>query len=42
MRNRRNPYPALLVAALIPALVLGGVWKVAESRQPPLKPSEPG
>ena len=35
MPTRRNPYPALLVAAMIPALVLGGVWKLAESRQPP-------
>lgn len=35
MAGSRNPYPALLVVAALPALVLGLVWKVADSRQPP-------
>ncbi len=30
--RRRNPYPALAVAALVPALVLGGLWKLADSQ----------
>ena len=34
MVRRRNPYPGLVVVALVPALVLGGCWKFAESRTP--------
>lgn len=32
MTRRRNPYPALVVAALVPALVLGGCWRFADGR----------
>lgn len=34
MPRRRNPYPALLVAALVPAAVLGGCWRLAAARVP--------
>ncbi|HAP75483.1 MAG TPA: hypothetical protein DCR14_05310 [Acidimicrobiaceae bacterium] len=34
MARRRNPYPALVVAALIPAVLLGGCWQFAQSRVP--------
>ncbi len=30
----RNPYPALVVAALMPGLLLGAIWKYAESKRP--------
>lgn len=36
MQPSRNPYPALFIAALLPALLLTGIWKFAEGRQPPL------
>lgn len=32
MARRRNPLPGLVVAALIPALLLGGCWRVASGR----------
>ena len=32
--RRHNPYPGLLVAAMIPALVIGAVWKVADHFAP--------
>jgi D-alanyl-D-alanine carboxypeptidase/D-alanyl-D-alanine-endopeptidase (penicillin-binding protein 4) len=32
---RHNPYPALFVVALVPALLIGGVWKLADRLQPP-------
>lgn len=32
--RRRNPYPALIVVALIPAAALGGIWRAADSLQP--------
>lgn len=35
MRGRPNPYPALAVVTLVPALALGAIWKVADDRQPP-------
>ena len=31
MARRRNPYPALVLAALVPALALGGCWRFAEA-----------
>lgn len=34
MARRRNPYPALVVAALVPALALGGCWRFASGRAP--------
>lgn len=34
MARRRNPYPALVVAALVPALALGGCWSFASGRAP--------
>ncbi len=34
MGRRRNPYPTLVAAALAPALLLGGCWRVAGSRAP--------
>ncbi|MEY2755873.1 MAG: putative D-alanyl-D-alanine carboxypeptidase [Actinomycetota bacterium] len=34
MARRRNPYPALVVAALVPALALGGCWNFASGRAP--------
>ncbi len=30
----RNPYPALVVAALAPGLLLGAIWKYAEGKRP--------
>ena len=33
-RRRRNPYPGLVVAALVPALVLGSCWRFADGRTP--------
>jgi len=33
--RRRNPYPGLLAVALLPALALGGFWRLAEGRVPP-------
>jgi serine-type D-Ala-D-Ala carboxypeptidase/endopeptidase (penicillin-binding protein 4) len=32
--RRRNPYPALVVVALVPALLLGGCWRFADGRAP--------
>lgn len=32
---RRNPYPGLIIVASIPALLLGGLWRMADARQPP-------
>jgi D-alanyl-D-alanine carboxypeptidase/D-alanyl-D-alanine-endopeptidase (penicillin-binding protein 4) len=32
--RRRNPYPALVVLALVPALLLGGCWRLADGRAP--------
>lgn len=34
MARRRNPYPALVAVALLPALVLGGCWRFADGRAP--------
>ena len=34
MARRRNPYPALVVAALIPALALGALWQFATGKKP--------
>lgn len=34
MGRRRNPYPALVIAALVPALALGGCWRFADGRAP--------
>jgi D-alanyl-D-alanine carboxypeptidase/D-alanyl-D-alanine-endopeptidase (penicillin-binding protein 4) len=34
MARRRNPYPGLVVVALVPALLLGGCWKFADGRSP--------
>lgn len=34
MARRRNPYPALVVAALVPALALAGCWRFAAGRAP--------
>lgn len=34
MARRRNPYPALIIAALVPAVALTALWKFAESQQP--------
>lgn len=31
-RRRRNPYPGLLAVALVPALLLAGCWRFADSR----------
>ncbi|MGB8857851.1 MAG: D-alanyl-D-alanine carboxypeptidase [Ilumatobacteraceae bacterium] len=33
-RRRRNPYPGLIVVALVPALLLGGCWRFADGRTP--------
>ena len=33
--HRRNPYPGLILVALIPALLLGGLWQLAFHLQPP-------
>ena len=33
-RRRRNPFPALIVLATLPALALGGCWRFAEGRTP--------
>ncbi len=32
MAHRRNPYPGLVVLALLPALLLGGCWRFAAAR----------
>lgn len=32
--RRRNPYPGLVLAALVPALLLGGCWRFADGRAP--------
>ena len=32
--RRRNPYPILVVAALVPVFVLGGCWRFADNRVP--------
>ncbi|MCE9622496.1 MAG: D-alanyl-D-alanine carboxypeptidase/D-alanyl-D-alanine-endopeptidase [Actinomycetia bacterium] len=34
MARRRNPYPALIIAALIPAVALGGLWQFADGQKP--------
>ncbi|MEZ5272824.1 MAG: D-alanyl-D-alanine carboxypeptidase/D-alanyl-D-alanine-endopeptidase [Ilumatobacteraceae bacterium] len=34
MARRRNPFPALVVVALLPALALGGCWQFAKGRAP--------
>lgn len=34
MASRRNPYPALVVVALIPALALGALWQYAGGKKP--------
>ncbi len=34
MVRRRNPYPALVVVAVVPALLLGGCWRFADGRAP--------
>lgn len=34
MASRRNPYPALIIAALLPAVALGGLWRFASGQKP--------
>src|SRR3954468_21433174 len=34
MARRRNPFPALIAVALVPALLLGGCWRFAASNVP--------
>ncbi len=34
MPSHRNPYPALIVAALVPAVALGGLWQFANNQKP--------
>ncbi len=34
MARRRNPYPALVIAALLPAAALAGLWQFADGQQP--------
>lgn len=34
MPSRRNPYPALAIAALLPAVALGGLWQFASNQKP--------
>ena len=34
MARRRNPYPALVIVALIPALALGALWQFANGKKP--------
>ena len=34
MPRRRNPYPGLVLVALVPALLLGGCWRFADGRVP--------
>lgn len=34
MARRRNPFPALVVLAILPALALGGCWRFAAGRAP--------
>lgn len=34
MARRRNPYPGLVVVALVPALLLGGCWRFADGKAP--------
>ena len=34
MTTRRNPYPGLVIAALLPAVLLGGLWQFAGSQEP--------
>ena len=38
MARRRNPYPALVALALVPALALGGCWRLAAGRAPEATP----
>jgi len=33
-RRRRNPFPALVVLAVLPAVALGGCWRFADGRTP--------
>ena len=41
MARRRNPFPGLVVAALLPAVLLGGCWRIAEGRVPPALQLDP-
>lgn len=41
MTRRRNPYPALVVLALLPALLLAGCWRFADGRSPDEAAVEP-
>ena len=34
MARRRNPYPVLIIAALVPAVALGGLWQFADGKKP--------
>ena len=34
MARRRNPFPALVAIALVPAVALGGCWRFADERAP--------
>ena len=34
MARRRNPYPGLVAVALVPALILGGCWRLADGKAP--------
>lgn len=34
MASRRNPYPALIIAALLPAVALGALWQFASGQKP--------
>ena len=34
MARRRNPYPALAIVTLVPALLLGGCWRFAAGKSP--------
>ena len=38
MGRRRNPYPGLVLLALVPALALGGCWRLADGKVPPPLP----
>lgn len=40
MARRRNPYPALVLVALVPALLLGGCWRFADGRAPAAAPDD--
>lgn len=37
--RRRNPYPGLVLTALVPALLLGGCWRFADGRAPSSSPA---